>query len=73
MARDAAPLSWDALEVLIELRDGNPESTLSMQVTPRVAAEIDRALRAYVTHRLDRSLKSAEFLEQLRHSSRTTN
>jgi hypothetical protein len=57
---------------LIELRDGDPDTILRMQVSPRVGAEISRALRAYVTHRLDRTLKSADFLEQLRHYSLET-
>ncbi len=69
MARDAAPISWDALQTLIELRDGDPSAILQMHVTRRIGAEIARTLRAYVSHRLDRSLKSAEFLEQLRHTS----
>jgi DNA repair protein RecO (recombination protein O) len=68
LARDAAPLSWDALQALILLRDGDPESILQIRVSPRTGAEIARALRAYVAHRLDRSVKSAEFLDQLRHN-----
>lgn len=69
IANDTTPFSLDALRALIELRDGDPDTILRMQVTPRIGAEIARALRAYVMHRVDRTLKSAEFLEQLRHSS----
>ena len=69
LARDAAPLSWDAVQALIELRDSDSDRIIHMRVTSRIGAEIARALRAYVAHRLDRSLKSAEFLDQLRHTS----
>jgi DNA repair protein RecO (recombination protein O) len=72
IARDAAPISWDALQTLIVLRDGDSEAIVRMHVTQRVGAEIARTLRSYLAHRLDRSLKSAEFLEQLRHNGRET-
>jgi len=68
IASDSTPLSFDALQCLIALRDGDADSILQIRMTGRTTAEIARAMRAYVAHRLDRSLKSAEFLEQLRHS-----
>lgn len=65
-AKDSAALSVDALNTLVELRDADPEALLRVCPTPRVRVEMARAMRNYVEHRLDRKLKSSEFLEQLR-------
>lgn len=67
-AEDAVSLSWEALSLLQTLQEAETESLLSLHPTSRIAAEVARALRWYVRFRVDRELKSADFLDQLRAS-----
>ena len=63
---DAVSLSYDSVETLQALMEGDAEQALGVRPAPKTAAEIDRALRWFVRFRADRDLKSADFLDQLR-------
>jgi DNA repair protein RecO (recombination protein O) len=65
---DALPLSPDAVTVLQTLLAAEPDALLTLNPLPKVAAEIDKALRWYIRFRAERDLKSADFLDQLRAS-----
>jgi DNA repair protein RecO (recombination protein O) len=67
-ADDSLPLSFEALTILQQLQTGEAETLLSLRPTPKSAAEIAKALRWYVRFRVERDLKSADFLDQLRAS-----
>ena len=63
---DAVSLSPDSVETMVSLTQEGPENLLALRPSPKTAAEIDRALRWFVRARIDRDLKSADFLDQLR-------
>ena len=63
---DAVTLSQDALHLLQSLLNPESETILLLRPTARTASEVDRALRWFVRARVDRDLKSADFLDQLR-------
>jgi len=69
-ARDSCAVSSDAIELLRILRDSDIEQILTIRPVTRIAIEIDRILRPYIALRLDRPLKSADFLEEIRSQSR---
>ncbi len=68
-AEDAVPLATDSLQLLELLLHAEPEALLSLSPSRKVAAEIGKALRWTVRLRAHRSLKSADFLDQLRQSN----
>lgn len=49
-----------------------PEAIVGMAPPPRVMVEIDRCLKWHIRYRLDRQLRSAEFLEMLRATDRAS-
>ncbi|HZP84032.1 MAG TPA: DNA repair protein RecO [Chthonomonadaceae bacterium] len=63
---DAIPLSPEAVAILQTLLSAEPETLLTLHPAPKIAAEIDKALRWYIRYRVERDLKSADFLDQLR-------
>ena len=65
-ADDAVSLSLESVETMQNLLAEDSEDLLRLHPTPKAAAEIDRALRWFVRARVDRDLKSADFLDQLR-------
>lgn len=67
-AEDAVSLSAEAVEILQTLVEGETEAWLTLKPTPKVASEMARAMRWYIRTRIDRPLKSADFLDQLRAS-----
>lgn len=68
-AEDSLALSSEAVALLPMLQNAEPESLLTLQPSPKAAAEVARSLRWYVRFRAERDLKSADFLDQLRASS----
>ena len=67
-AEDAQQVSAEALDTLQTLATEIPEVLLALNPAPKIAAEIDRAMRWYIRFRADRDLKSADFLDQMRAS-----
>ena len=65
-AEDSVCLSAEALELIQHLIEGNTESWATLQPNRKTASEIARAMRWYIRTRVDRPLKSADFLDQLR-------
>lgn len=63
---DAVALSADSLSMMQAFLSETPETLLTLTPPRRIAAEIDRALRWFVRVRVERNLKSADFLDQLR-------
>ena len=66
---DALPMSIQAISVLQRMQSGRDDLTSNDLPSARIAAEIARALRWYVRFHVDRGLKSADFLDQLRAST----
>ena len=67
-AEDAQQISGEGLATLQTLAVETPEVVLALHPAPKVASEIDRALRWYIRFRTERDLKSADFLDQMRAS-----
>jgi DNA repair protein RecO (recombination protein O) len=67
-ANDTMPLSAEAHEAMQALQSGDSEGVLGLRPSPKAAAEIARALRWFVKYRGERTLKTADFLDQLRAS-----
>ena len=65
-AQDACVLSFEAMDIMRRLRDSDIEVILTLAPSRRVAAEVARALRSYIDHRIERRLKSVDFLNQVR-------
>ena len=59
-------LSLGALESMKRLLDGDIRRAHMVRLSGEVAAEVDRALSAYILARTERRLKSKEFLDTLR-------
>jgi len=64
----AMRLSLGALESMKRLLDGDIRRAHMVRLSGELAAEIDRALSAYILARTERRLKSKEFLDALRSS-----
>ena len=67
-ASDALPLSNEAALALVLLQTEGAESILALNPSKAAIREIAATLRSFIRYRADRSLKSADFLEQLRAS-----
>ena len=65
-ADDAQALSGEAAAMLQMLGTEEPEAWRTQTVTPKIAADMARALRWYIRARTERNLKSADFLDSLR-------
>ncbi len=65
---DAVQLSNEAALNLQQLQAADPETILAMRPSSQAAAEAAKALRWFVRFRAERSLKTADFLDQLRAS-----
>ncbi len=65
-ADDAVTLSQESLEIMQTLTSAGARTLLALHPTPKTASEVARALRWFLRTRVDRALKSADFLDQLR-------
>lgn len=66
---DLAPVSMSALKHLRYFQSNAYASALALKVRPSVHVEIERLLARYITHILERQLKSVEFLKLVRRES----
>lgn len=64
--RGAQPLSLPALKVLRFLQTRDYAQAVQLRLSPPTEQEVERILLRYITHLLERSLKSVEFLEIVR-------
>ncbi|MDI6858595.1 MAG: DNA repair protein RecO [Dehalococcoidia bacterium] len=72
-ARDSPmprPLSLNALKVMRLLQTGDFADVARLRLTPALAVEIERHLREYIFYLLERDVRSARFLDTLRHTDR---
>lgn len=60
------PLSLDALKVLRYLQGHEYDVVRALRMSPELAAEMERTLRTYVRHILEREPRAAAFLETVR-------
>ena len=67
--RDAELITGDAIELMLQLRDAEPDEVVRIRPSASTAAEVARLLRRYINARLDRQLKSTEFLDEVRATS----
>lgn len=68
-AEDALPLSREALQLLRTLADAAPEELIGFRAAGGALSQAAAALRWFVQTRVDRPLKSAEFLDAVRAAS----
>lgn len=64
--RDTFPLSLTALKVLRFIQTRDYEQARSLALSPEAHDEVERLMLRYLTHVLERQLKSAEFLALVR-------
>ena len=64
--QDALPLSQESLHLMQTFANDEPERLLALTPSPKAAAEVAKALRWYIRFRINRALRSAEFLDQIR-------
>jgi DNA repair protein RecO (recombination protein O) len=62
------PLSLNALKVMRLLQSGDFSEAARLRLTPTLAVEIERHLREYLFYLLERDVRSARFLDTLRHT-----
>lgn len=65
-ARDAQKISLSALKVLRYLQTRDWETVRGLRLTPDVMTEVEALLQKYIVYHLERSLKSVDFLRELR-------
>ncbi len=64
--RDAVPISLNALKVLRFLQTREWVTVRPLRLDADVHAEVELLMQTYIAHHLERSLKSVEFLRELR-------
>lgn len=65
-AEDCQQISFETVVLMQQLFYSESSDWPNAAPVKRVAVEIDRALRWYIRYRIDRDIKSREFLDQLR-------
>ncbi len=70
MYRDAIAVPVNALKVLRYLQMRNFSEVEHLNLSAQVEAEVEALLHYYITHLLERNLKSVDFLNTLKHSAR---
>ncbi len=68
--RDSISVPVNALKVLRYLQNRNSSDIEQLKLSPQVESEVEAILHYYVTHLLERNLKSVDFLNTLKHASR---
>ncbi len=64
---DIRPISLNALKVLRFMQTREFETVRALQLGPEVLAEVESLMHHYISHHLERNLKSVDFLYRLRH------
>jgi DNA repair protein RecO (recombination protein O) len=60
------PVSAAAVKVMRYLQTRPPDAVYALRLPPPLLHEIERVMHAYLTHTLERALKSVDFLHRLR-------
>jgi DNA repair protein RecO (recombination protein O) len=71
--RDSISVPVNALKVLRYLQTRRFSDIEQLKLSPQVEAEVEAILHYYVTHLLERNLKSVDFLNTLKHSAAMVN
>ncbi len=71
--RDSISVPVNALKVLRYLQNRNFSEVEQLKLSAQVESESEAILHYYVTHLLERNLKSVDFLNTLKHASRMAN
>jgi DNA repair protein RecO (recombination protein O) len=67
---DAAAVRPETLAVMQTMLVASPEAIIELTPPERIMAEVGRCLKWYIRYRLDRELRSVEFLDMLRHTAK---
>lgn len=67
--RDSVAVPVNALKVLRYLQSRKFADVEQLQLSPQVESEVEAILHYYVTHLLERNLKSVDFLNTLKHTA----
>lgn len=70
-ARDAQAISLNALKVLRYLQTREWETVRVLRLTPDVLSKVEALMQQYITHHLERNLKSVAFLQELKREARS--
>ena len=73
MYRDAIAVPVNALKVLRYLQSRTYAEIEQLNLSPQVESEVEALLHYYITHLLERNLKSVDFLNTLKHSAPSAN
>ncbi len=65
--RDARTISLNALKVLRFLQTREYETVRTLKLSPGVLSEVESIMLDYISHHLERKLKSVDFLQHLKH------
>jgi len=65
--RDSISVPVNALKVLRYLQMRNYSDIEQLKLSPQVESEVEAILHYYITHLLERNLKSVDFLNTLKH------
>ena len=68
--RDSISVPVNALKVLRYLQNQSFGEIEQLKLSPQVESEVEAILHYYVTHLLERNLKSVDFLNTLKHTAR---
>ncbi len=68
---DIRPISLNALKVLRFLQTREFETVRSLKLNPAVLTEVESLMHHYISHHLERKLKSVDFLYQLKRDNPT--
>lgn len=68
----AVPLSLDALKLLRAYRRLDPEAIAGLRIPAATEAEVERAMRAFIRHVLERDPRALGFLDEVRATDRAT-
>lgn len=71
--RDAIAVSVNALKVLRYLQGRTFEEIEQLRLSAQVESEVEAIMHYYITHLLERNLKSVDFLNTLKHSTPLAN
>lgn len=71
--RDAIPISLNALKVARYFQTRDYDGIRELKLSPGVEAELEALLHYYITHLLERDLKSVDFLNTLKHRALVAN
>jgi len=68
----AYPLSWEAQKALRSLQSGDYEAVRGMTLTPELSHQLEVVIRNYIRYLLERDVKSAAWLDNLKAQSGTS-